>query len=150
MNLKEKIEKDFIEAYKSKNEEKTSVLRMAKSAIKNKEIEMGENLSDSDIESLIAKEIKQRRDSIEEYKKGNRPELAEKEEKEISILSPYLPKQMSKEEVARIVEDSITKLNASNIQDMGKVMGMVMPEVKGKADGSIVSELVKNKLTKKE
>jgi len=148
MNLKEKIEKDFIEAYKAKDEDKTSVLRMVKSAIKNKEIEKGETLSDNETESVVAKEIKQRRDSASEYKKGGRDDLVKKEEKEISILSGYLPEQLSEEEISKIVEKAVADSNASGIKDMGKVMGIIMPEIKGKADGSLVSELVKNKLNK--
>lgn len=147
MSLKEQIDKDFLEAYKSKDEAKSSVLRLLKSAIKNKEIALGKPLGDEDTLEVINKEVKQRRDSVEQYKTGNRPELAQKEEDESKILSHYLPEQMSEREVSEIIEKAIAKTNAQNMQDMGKVMGAIMPEVKGKADGSLVSKLVKEKLS---
>lgn len=146
MNFQEKINQDLIEALKSKDELKTSVLRMLKSAMKNKEIALGKELSDEEIIDVISKEIKQRRDSVVQYKEGNRAELAEKEEKEIDILSVYLPEQLGADELKKIVEQSITKLNASGSKDIGKVMGMVMSQVKGKADGTLVAQLVKEKL----
>jgi len=148
MSLKEKIEKDFIEAYKAKDELKSSVFRMLKSAIKNKEIALGKELSDPETEEIIAKEVKQRIDSAEEYKKGNRTELADKELKEVEILMPYLPKQLTRNEISAIVKDAINKTGAGSPADMGKVMGIVMPQAKGKCDGSIVSEIVKNELNK--
>lgn len=148
MTLKEQIEKDFIEAYKAKDELKASTLRMIKSAIKNKEIVSGNELDESAVVDVVAKEIKQRRDSADEYKKGGRPELAEKEEKEINILKVYLPEQLSEEEITKIVESAIKKTGASSISDIGKVMSVVMPEVKGKSDGALVSKIVKDKLNK--
>ena len=148
MDLKKQIEKDFIEAYKAKDELKSSVLRMVKSAIKNKEIAVGKELSDDETSQVIAKEVKQRQDAAAEYQKGERAELAEKELKEAAILMPYLPKQMSKEEVLAIVKDAIIKSNAQTPADMGKVMGIIMPQVKGKCDGALVSSIVKEELTK--
>jgi uncharacterized protein YqeY len=148
MNLKEQIEKDFIEAYKAKDELKSSTLRMIKSAIKNKEIVAGKELDNSAVTDIVVKEIKQRRDSANEYKKGGRTELAEKEEKEIDILKIYIPEQLTEEEIIKIVDNAIAKTNASSISDIGKVMGVVMPEVKGKSDGTLVSKIVKEKLSK--
>jgi len=148
MTLKEKIEKDFIEAYKAKDELKTSVLRMIKSSIKNKEIANGKDLGDTELAELIAKEIKQRRDSSEQYKAGDRAELAEKEDEEIKILANYMPEQMPEDEIAKIVDEAIAKTGANNPADMGKVMGAIMPQVKGKADGTLVSNIVKTKLSK--
>ena len=148
MTLKEQIEKDFIEAYKAKDELKASTLRMIKSAIKNKEIVSGNELDESAVVDVVAKEIKQRRDSADEYKKGGRPELAEKEEEEINILKVYLPEQLSEEEITKIIESAIEKTGASSISDIGKVMSAVMSEVKGKSDGALVSKIVKDKLNK--
>ena len=146
MNLKEKIDSDLVDAIKNKDELKSSVLRMVKASIKNKEIALGKELDDLGGMEIIAKEIKQRKDSIEQFKVGNRSDLAEKEEKEITIISGYLPKQLSEEGVRKIIVEAIFKTNASSTQDMGKVMGMVMPQLKGKADGTLVSKIVKEKL----
>lgn len=145
--LKENLEKDLIEAMKQHDDEKTSVLRMIKSALQNKEIEKKQELEDADVLTLIQSQIKSRRDSIEMYKKGGREELAEKEQKEIDLLIPYLPEQMSEDDVRAEVKNAITQTGASQISDMGKVMGMVMGKLKGKADGSMISKIVKEELS---
>lgn len=145
--LNNQIDQDIVSAMKSKDEESLSVLRMLKSAIKNKEIEKKAELADEDILSVIQSQIKTRRDSVEMYKTGGREELAQKEEKEILILQKYLPEQMSEDDVRIEVKDAITKTGASQIQDMGKVMGMVMGKLKGKADGSTISKIVKEELS---
>lgn len=148
MALQEKIEQNLTQAMKDKNETTVSVLRMLKSAFKNKEIEKKTTLSDEDALSVIQNQIKSRRDSIELYKQGNRPELAEKEEKEITILQEYLPEQMSEEEIRIKVKEAIQKTGANEIKDMGKVMGILMNELKGKADGTTISTIVKEELQK--
>lgn len=144
--LKQQIDTDTLNAMKAKDEEILSVLRMLKSAIKNKEIEAKKELEDADIVSVIQSQIKTRRDSIEMYKSGGRQELAQKEEKEIEILQKYLPEQMTEEQIREIVKKAITETRASQIQDIGKVMGKIMPELKGKADGSMISKVVKEEL----
>lgn len=150
--LKETIEKDLIESMKEKDENTLSVLRMLKSAIKNKEIETKKELEDTDITAVIQSQIKSRRDSVSMYEKAGRKELAEKEKAEIEILVKYLPEQMSKEDIRAIVQKAVIDVNATGIQDMGKVMGKIMPvfsnEFKGKADGSMVSSIVKEELSK--
>lgn len=146
--LKQTIEQDLIEAMKSHDDNIVSTLRMLKSAIKNGEIQKQKEFDDSDTTGVIQSQIKSRRDSIDLYKKGNRPELAEKEQKEIDVLTKYLPEQMDEAAVHEIVKKAITDTGASSIQDMGKVMGKIMPDVKGKADGSMVSEMVKSELSK--
>lgn len=148
MTLKETIEKDLIESMKEKDENTLSVLRMLKSAIKNKEIETKKELEDTDITAVIQSQIKSRRDSVEMYEKADRKELAEKEKTEIEILQKYLPEQMSEEDIRGIVQKAVSDTGAAGIQDMGKVMGKIMPEVKGKADGSMVSNIVKEELSK--
>lgn len=148
MTLKEQIESDLIEAMKSKNDTKVSTLRMLKSAIKNAEIAKMKELEDTDIIGTIQGQIKQRRDSITLYEQGNRQELADKEKAEIEILTKYLPEQMSEDEVRSIIVKAITETGASGMADLGKVMGKIMPEVKGKADGSMVSNIVKEELSK--
>lgn len=146
MNLKQQIDTDLISALKSKDEITSSSLRMLKSAIKNKEIALGKDLLDSETSEIISKEIKQRKDSAEQYSQGERKDLANKELEEIEILSKYLPKQMSETEIINLVKEAIEKTKASELKDIGKVMGVLMPQIKGKADGSLVSKIVKSKL----
>ncbi len=142
MSLKETIKTDYLTAYKAKEETKISVLRMLQSAIKNAEIDKKEELLDEDITKVIQREIKQRRDSIESYKSGGREDLAKKEALELEILTTYMPKQLTDEEVETIVKEVISKVGASSKADFGKVMGAVMPKVAGKADGNQVSKAV--------
>lgn len=142
MNLVEQINKDFIEAYKAKDEEKSSVLRMLKSSLQSAEKEKGSSLENIEATKIVQREIKQRRESIAEYKKGERVDLAKKEESETKILENYLPKQLEKDELTKIVEEAIKETGASGKSDMGKVMGAIMPKVAGKADGGEVSKIV--------
>jgi uncharacterized protein YqeY len=141
MNLGEQIGKDFIVAYKAKDEVKSSVLRLLKSAIKNEEISKKTVLSDDEVIKIIQREIKQRNDSIFEYGKGGRSDLADKEKDELTVLKTYLPAQLSDEELENIVKSVI-----SEESDFGKIMGKVMPQVAGKADGSRVSAAVRKLL----
>lgn len=147
---KVKLQEELTKSMLARNELKTSVLRMLISAINYYEIQKGGagySASEEDIVSVIGSQAKQRRDSIEEYNKANRSELADKEQKELEILQTYMPAQMSEDEVKKLVSETVSQTGASTIQDMGKVMGALMPKVKGKADGSLVSNLVKQALT---
>lgn len=146
MKLNEKINQDFVFAMKSKDEITLSTLRMLKSAIKNREIEIGQELKDGEIGEVARKSVKQRKDSMNEYQKGSRADLVAKEQKEIKILEKYLPAQLSEEKILSIIDKTIKSTGASDPQDMGKVMGQIMPKFKGKADGALVSKLVKEKL----
>src|SRR5262249_48027455 len=129
---------------RQKEELKTSVLRMLKSAIKYKEVEPGASaLNDAGVLQVISTLIKQRRDSVEQYRAGNRPELAEKEEKEIALLQTYLPAQLSPQELEREVVSAIAATGAKGPKDMGAVMKVLMPKVQGKAEGKAISEAVK-------
>lgn len=148
MSLQENIDSDIVSSMKSKDEETVSVLRMLKSAIHNFQIASKKEPQDADIVGVIQEQIKSRKDSIGLYRKGNRQELADKEQKEIEILSKYLPEQMSEDDISAVVKKAVAETDATSIQDMGKVMGKVMPELKGKADGSMVSEVVKSELSK--
>lgn len=148
-NLSDQIKKDLIKSLKEKNEAKTSVLRMLQSAIENKEIEAKkreEGLSDEEIGQVVTSEIKKRNDSIESYKSGGREEMIAKEEKEIDVLKNYMPEQLDEEEVGKIIDKAISDTGASSTADFGKVMGKAMKDLKGKADGNIVSKIVKEKL----
>lgn len=144
MTLQEQIQQDLTAAMKSGDQASLSTLRMLKAAVMRFEVSGKEKkqADDAVIQQIIMKEIKQRQDSIDQYKSGNRPELAAKEELELKILQKYLPEQMSEEEITKIVEESVKQVGATSKADMGKVMGVLMPKVKGKADGSIVNRIV--------
>ena len=147
MALAEKLMTDLTQAMKEKNEVKTSVLRMLKAAIQNKTIEKKVKLlPDEDIIEAIHKQVKQRKESIEEFKKGNRPDLVEKESKEIVILEQYLPPQMSEAEITSLVKELIQSVGAKSKADRGRLMKEVMPRVKGRADGRIVNQVVSSLL----
>ncbi len=144
--LKERITQDMKEAMKERDILKVSTLRLLLAEIKNKEIDKRGELTDEEILSLIQKAVKQREESIEQYRKGNRSDLVEKETKEIEILKSYLPEPLSEEELDRIIEETIKEVGAMGPKDMGKVMKAIMPKVKGRVDGKIVNERVSIKL----
>lgn len=147
--LKDKIQEDLKQAMLARDEGKLSTIRMLKSALQYFEIQKGGagyEASDEDVVEVVGREIKKRKESIELYEKGGRPELADKEKQELETLKTYLPEQMSEDEIRKIVDDAISKTGASTIADMGKVMGIIMPQTKGKADGQLVSSLVRGKL----
>ncbi|MFC2075131.1 GatB/YqeY domain-containing protein [Bdellovibrionota bacterium] len=145
--LKGKIDAAFIEAQKAKDALRVSTFRMLRAEIKNKEIELKEkSLDDENVLKVISTAIKKRKDSIELYKKGDRQELAEKEEKEMEILAAFLPEQLSEEEVEKIVAKAIEDTGATGPKEMGQVMKAVIAEVKGRADGKLISQLVRKKL----
>ena len=146
MNLRDKIKNDLKDAMKSGDNVTRDVLRMLNSDIKNVEIDLKKELADDDVVKIIKRNIKSRRDSIEQYKKGNREDLAVQEERELKILEKYMPEQMNEEEIRKIVIDIIKKSEASGAADFGKVMGVVMRETKGIADGNVVSRIVKEEL----
>lgn len=149
-NLKAKLREELKQAMLARDVLKTSVLRLLLSSIGYYEIQKGGagyEASDEDVLAVTQKEAKQRRDAIEEFKKANRPELAEKENKELEMLQVYLPQQMSEEEIKTLVKEAVAQTGAKTMQDMGKVMGALMPKVKGKSDGSLVSRIVKESLS---
>lgn len=146
MGLKEEITKDITTAMKAGEKLKTSTLRLLLNAIKNKEIELRRALDDDEAVTLVGTLIRQRHDSIEQFRKGGRVELAEKEEEEIKILNAYLPEQLSEKEITDIVKKAADEIWAKSMKDMGRLMKEVMPRVKGKADGRLVNEIVKKAL----
>ena len=162
--FKEKLQNDVKEALKAGNAEKRMVLSLVLSAVKSRELEKRGKLSkseqdavkleelskltDEEIVEVVSSEIKKRKDSVEQYTKGGRPELAEKEQNEIKILAEYMPEQMSEEAVKEEVKKAIFDTGASSPKDMGKVIGAVMAKIKGKADGQLVSKIVKEELSK--
>jgi hypothetical protein len=146
MNLKERIEKDYIIAYKEKNELSVSVLRMIKSSIKNAEINLRAELSDAEIIKTLRKEIKQRKESAAEYEKLNHKDRADKEEAEIKIIEKYLPKQLSETETKNIVDDTIRELDAHDLSQTGKVIGYIMGKYGDQVDGGMVAKFVRESL----
>jgi len=149
MSLKERLDQDLKTAMREKAQLRLDTIRMLKSAIKYREIELMKPLDDAGIHAVISSEVKRRRDAVEQYKAGNRPELAEKEDAEIAILQGYLPQQLSREELEAKVAAAVAAVGAQGPKDMGKVMKALLPEVQGRAEGSLVSELVKAKLSGK-
>ncbi len=148
MTIQEKINNDFKEAFKAKEEARLGVLKMLRSEIANAEIikrgKGGEGpLTDDEIMSLIVREVKKRKDAQDLYLKGGRMDLSENEEKERQILETYLPEQMSEAEIRNIVKEAIEKIGAKDIKDLGKVMGELAPKTKGRADGALVSKIVR-------
>ena len=147
MKLRDKINSDLTAAMKAKEAERLSVLRMIKAAVKNKEIEKIRDLEDTEVLQTLVSLIKQRRDSIEQYTKGGRPELAVKEAAEIKIIEEYLPAAVGDDEISEAVAAVIAELGAVSIKDMGKVMKVCMAKFAGRPlDGAKLSELVKAKL----
>jgi uncharacterized protein len=140
--LKQKLSEDLKQALRSGDSLRCSVIRMLISAIGYVEMAKQATLSDTDIYGVISREIKQRKESIEAYTQGNRPELAAKEEAEMAILKAYLPAQMSSAEIEELVRQVITEAGACGPRDKGRVMGKLMPLVKGKADGQEVNKAV--------
>jgi uncharacterized protein YqeY len=147
--LRERIDAELKDAMRGKKELETSVLRMLKSAIKYKEVEPGAKaIDDATVTQIIGTLIKQRRDSVEQFRAGGRPEMADKEEKEIAILQAYLPSQLTADQLKAEVTKAIAEANAKSAKDMGAVMKVLMPRVQGKAEGKAVSEEVKAQLAK--
>ena len=147
MPLKKQIDDDLITALKAKEEIRLSVVRMLKAAIKNKEIELIQQIGDDEVLRLISTLIKQRRDSVEQFKLGGRQDLVDRELKEITVLEKYLPQQFSADELVALVEAAVRETGAKGPKEMGQVMKALQPKLAGRADGKVVSELVKKKLT---
>jgi len=168
MSLKEKIEEDLKSALKKGQRIEVSALRMLKAAIFNKEkekrykiskekpeaeekeLEKESQLTDEEVIEVISSEIKKRKEAILEFEKGKREDLVKKEKAEMEILQKYLPEQLSEEEIKKLAKETIEKVGAKEPKDMGRVMAELMPQVKGRAEGSVVSKIVKELLTPSE
>lgn len=149
MSLKEKLTADMKEAMKAREEgrQRLGVIRMVRGAIRQQEIDGQKELDDDAVLAVISKEVKQRRDSIEEFKKGGREDLIAQNEAEIAVLMAYLPQQMAEGEIRKLVQDAIAATGASSPKEMGKVMKELMPKVKGRADGKLVNQIVRELLS---
>lgn len=149
MNISEQIQKDMVEAMRSRSELRLSTLRMVKSALKNKEIEKRAALDEKEAQQVLSTLIKQRRDSIEQFQKGGRQELADKEAAEITIIEAYLPKAMGEEDIVAAVKATIAEMGSPTMKDMGTVMKNVMAKLQAsgaRVEGKTVSEIVKKNL----
>jgi uncharacterized protein YqeY len=146
MALKDQLDADLRSAMRDKDTVKLSVVRMLKSAVKYREIELMKPLDDAGVLQVIGSEIKRHRDSVEQYRAGNRQDLVDKEEAEIGVLQGWLPLQLTEAEVRAKVDEVVDRLKAKGPKDMGAVMKALLPEVQGQADGKLVSELVKARL----
>ena len=148
MSLKEQLTEDMKQAMKAKEAGKLrlSVIRMVRSAIKNVEIDSKKELAEEGVLDIVSKEVKMRRDSMEEFKKANRQDLVDQLEQEIAILLPYLPQQLTEAEVRALVSEAVAASGATSPKDMGKVMALLMPNVKGRADGKLVNNIVRELL----
>lgn len=145
--MKDRILKDMVSAMKSQDKLRLSVLRMVKGAIQLEEINKKTTLTDEDVIGVLSKQIKTRKESIADFEKGNRLDLIEQTNKEIEILNEYMPEQLSEEEVIKVIDDAFIKVNPTSTSDMGKIMGLITPQLKGKTDMSSVSRIVREKIS---
>lgn len=143
MSLVERLNQDMKQAMRNKDKDTLSVIRMVKASLQNQAIKLGEDeLSEEEELTVLSRELKQRKDSLQEFKEAGRDDLVERLDKEIKVLQVYMPKQLSAEELETIVKETIQEVGAASKKDMGSVMSAVMPKIKGKADGSQVNKFV--------
>lgn len=146
MSIKERLKADMIAAMKSKEKERLEAIRFIQAAIKKQEVDTRKDLDDTAVIAILSNQVKQRKDSIEQFRKGGREELAAKEESELKILQSYLPEQLSADALASLVEAAIKETGATGMKDMGAVIKAVMAKAAGQAEGAVVSDMVKKKL----
>ncbi|UOF88922.1 GatB/YqeY domain-containing protein [Fodinisporobacter ferrooxydans] len=146
MSLTGRLAEDMKQAMKAKDKVRLSVIRMVRTAVKNAEIDQKQELSDDEVLAVISKELKQRRDSLQAFESAGRQDLVEEAKAEIEILVEYLPTQLSEEEVKSIVQEVIREVGAASKADTGKVMSVLMPKVRGRADGKLVNQIVQQLL----
>lgn len=142
MSLSERLNEDMKQSMKNQDKFKLSVIRMVRSAIKNVEIDLKRTLDDNEVLDILSREVKQRKDSLQEFEKAGRNDLADSLKQEIEIIAVYMPQQLTEEEISVIVQQTIQETGASSKADMGKVMTALMPKVKGRADGKLVNQAV--------
>ena len=147
MSLEEKLVEEMKQALKSNDKLRLSTIRMIRSALKNKEIELRKKLEDEEVVKVIQVMVRKGEESVEQFQIGGRMDLVEKEKKEIEILKSFLPQPLSQEEILKIIDQSIQETQASSLKDIGKVMKSVMPKIGGKADGKLINQLVKERLS---
>ncbi|MEK7852024.1 MAG: GatB/YqeY domain-containing protein [Deltaproteobacteria bacterium] len=148
MSLKDRLSDDMKDAMRAQDKDRLSTIRMLLSAVKYKEIDLGKKLTDEEVIETITSQVKQRRDSIEQFTNAGRTDLVEKEEAELRMLQGYLPEQLTPEEIDAEIEKAVNAAGASGMKDLGKVMKLLMPKVSGRADGKLVSDKVRERLSK--
>lgn len=142
MSLAERLNEDMKQAMRAQDKFRLSTIRMVRAAVKNQEIDLRRPLEDSEVLDILSREVKQRKDSLQEFQKAGRDDLVTDLAAEIDIIAQYLPQQLTEEEIKAIVTQTIQETGASSKADMGKLMGALMPKVKGRADGKLVNQLV--------
>jgi uncharacterized protein YqeY len=147
MSLEERLVEEMKQAMKSNDKLRLSTIRMVRSALKNKEIDLRKTLEDEDIVKVIQVMVRKGEESVEQFQSGGRMDLVEKEKSEIEILKSFLPQPLSQEEILKIIDESIHETQASSPKDIGKVMKSVLPKIGGKADGKLINQLVKERLS---
>lgn len=146
MSLKERLQEDLKSSMKNKETVKKSVITLIRASIKQFEVDNRVELNDEEIIDVISKQLKQRNDALDEFKKANREDLVSETEAEIKVLKEYLPQQLSEEELEVIVKETISEVGATSMKDMGKIMSVIQPKTKGRADGKLINKLVKANL----
>lgn len=147
MSLEEKILEEMKQAMKANDKVRLSAIRMIRSSLKNKEIELRRKLEDEDVFKVIQGMVRKGEESVEQFQAGGRNDLVEKEKAEIEVLKSFLPQPISQEEIVRIIDETIQETQSSSMKDLGKVMKAVMPKLGGKADGKVINQLVKERLS---
>lgn len=146
MSLLDRLNQDMKEAMKSKDRLRLNVIQMIKASLQNEAIKLGKELSEDEELTVLNREVKQRKDSLQEFEKAGRADLAEQVKQELEYVQHYLPEQLSEEELLQIVRETIAEVGATSKADIGKVMAKIMPKVKGRADGSLVNKIVRTEL----
>ncbi|OPY91984.1 MAG: Yqey-like protein [Syntrophaceae bacterium PtaU1.Bin231] len=146
-SFRDTLEKEMVAAAKTRDKDRLSALRMVMAALKNKEIDLHRGLTEAEALQLLSGLVKQRKDSIEQFAKGGRNDLVEKETRELRLIQAFMPAQMTEEELVREVEQAVTETGAASVRDMGKVMKVLMPKLAGRVDGKLLNEKVKARLS---
>lgn len=147
MSLLKRLQTDMITAMKNRNKDTLAVVRMLKASVQNAQIEAGHDLTPDEEVAVMSREYKQRKESLEEFQKAGRQDLIDKTNNELKVVEKYMPKQLSVDDVKKIVTETVQQVGAASMKDFGKVMGAVMPKVKGQADGKLVNQTVKETLS---
>ncbi|MFC7393302.1 GatB/YqeY domain-containing protein [Scopulibacillus cellulosilyticus] len=147
MSFIDRLTEDMKQAMKDKDKVKLSVIRMIKASLQNESIKLGKELSEDEALTVLSRELKQRKDSLQEFENAGRQDLVDGVKKEIAVIDLYMPEQLSDQELQDIIDETISEVGASSKADMGKVMSAIMPKIKGRADGSQVSKIVQSKLS---
>jgi uncharacterized protein YqeY len=147
MSLLKQLQTDMITAMKNRDKDTLAVVRMLKASVQNAQIEAGHDLTPDEEVAVMSREYKQRKESLEEFQKAGRQDLIDKTNNELKVVEKYMPKQLSADDVKKIVTETVQQVGAASMKDFGKVMGAVMPKVKGQADGKLVNQTVKDTLS---